>query len=175
MLGLPLVPTEKIDMNAKAAFFPIQILKDPEFNVKLDTFLGDGKPVLITDGLSNHIENVNQFENLHILNVGVDPRNLLRIPREELNQIRNKMLQPFGLGMDAPSMVALYLIGDDLIVLENFRDEAVAVTLDAVFSMKADIKLVLPAAMNIKKEFHENRLRFYEIPPRTLVAIEYQI
>jgi hypothetical protein len=173
MLGLPLVPAEKIDMNAKAAFFPVQILKDPEFNAKLDIFLGEGKPVLVTDGLSNHIENVDQFENLHILNVGVDPRNLLRIPREELNRIRNKMLQPFGLAMDAPGMVALYLMGDDLIVLENFRDEAVAVTLDTEFSMKADIKLILPAAVNIKKEFREKRLQFHEIPPRTLVAIEY--
>ena len=39
MLGLPLVPTEKIDMNAEAAFFSVHILKDPEFYEKLDNFL----------------------------------------------------------------------------------------------------------------------------------------
>ena len=74
---------------------------------------------------------------------------------------------------DAPSMVSLYLMGDDLIVIENFRDEAVTVTLDAEFSMSAKIKLVLPAAEVVKKEFTDHMLEFTEIPPRTLVAIQY--
>ncbi len=73
MLGLPLVPTEKIDMNAEAAFFSVHILKDPEFYEKLDKFLAQDKPVLITDGLANHIENVDQYDNLQVLNVDEDP------------------------------------------------------------------------------------------------------
>ena len=31
MLGLPLVPTAKIDTDARAAFFPVHSLKDPQF------------------------------------------------------------------------------------------------------------------------------------------------
>ncbi len=173
MLGLPLVPTEKIDMNAEAAFFSIHILKDPEFQAKLVNFLGDDKPVLITDGLANHIENVDQYDNLHVLNVNVDPRNLLRFSREELNEIRNSMLKPFGVKFDAPSMVALYLMGDDLVIIENFRDEAVSVTLETIFSMDANIKLILPTTEIVDKEFSDNMLLFKEIPPRTLVAIKY--
>ncbi len=173
MLGLPLVPKEKIDMKAKAAFFPVHILKDPDFHDKLDQFLAENKPVLITDGLANHIENVDQYENLHVLNVNVDPRNILRFSREELNSIRNKMLAPYGVKFDAPSMVSLYLMGDDLIVIENFKDEAVSVTLKTEFSMKADVKLVLPSTEVVNKEFSKNKLTFSEIPPRTLVAIQY--
>ncbi|MBK8501761.1 MAG: hypothetical protein IPL46_05865 [Saprospiraceae bacterium] len=41
MLGIPLIPKEKIDLNAEAAFFPIHILKDPDFKNKFDTFSSD--------------------------------------------------------------------------------------------------------------------------------------
>jgi hypothetical protein len=173
MLGLPLVPKEKIDMNAEAAFFPVQILKDPDFHTKLNKMLAEDKPVLITDGLAGHIENVDQYDNLIVLNVNEDPKNLLRFSREELNSIRNKMLEPFGVKFDAPAMVSLYLMGDDLIVIENFKDEAVAVTLETEFSMAADVKLTLPASETVESEFSERKLDFTKIPPRTLVAIEY--
>lgn len=173
MLGLPLVPTEKFDMNAAAAFFSVHILKDPDFHGKLDKFLGEGKPVLMTDELANHIENVGQYDNLHVLNINVDPRNLLKFSREELNEIRNNMLQPFGMKFDAPSMVSLYLMGDDLMVLENFRDEAVTVSLETKFSLDANIELILPAKEIVEKEFSENKLIFKDIPPRALVAINY--
>ncbi len=173
MLGFPLVPAEKIDMDAEAAFFSVHLLKDPEFNVKLSTFLAEGKPVLITDVLADHLENVDQKDNLQILNVNADPRNLLGLNREELNGIRNKMLKPFGIKFDAPAMVALYLFGDDLVVIENFRDEVVSVTLETEFSMDADVKLILPTAETVKKRFGKNNLVFEEIPPRTLIAVKY--
>jgi len=173
MLGLPLVPAEQIDLNAEAAFFPLQILKDPDFHKKLDKFLSEGKPVLITDGLSHHIKNANQYDNLHVLNVNVDPINLLRFSREELNEIRDKMLKPFGVKFDAPSMVSLYLMGDDLIVIENFKDESVSVTLETEFPMSPDVQLILPSTEIISKEFTENKLLFTKIPARTLVAVKY--
>jgi hypothetical protein len=173
MLGLPLVPKEKIDMNARAAFFPVQILKDPDWHYKLNQFLTDNRPVLITDGLADYIEDSDQYNNLHILNVNVNPLNVLGMEREELNVIRNKMLAPFGVKFDAPTMVSLYLIGEDLIVIENFRDETVSVTLETEFPLTANVKLVLPAIEEVKKEFTEHKLDFTEIPPRTLVAIQY--
>jgi hypothetical protein len=83
------------------------------------------------------------------------------------------MLKPFGVKFDAPSMVALYLMGDDLVVIENFKDEPVSVTLATEFSMDANIKLILPTTEIVDKEFSENKLLFNEIPPRTLVAIKY--
>ena len=173
MLGMPLVPKEQIDMGAEAAFFPVQLLKDPDFNDKLLQLLADDIPVLITDGLTNHIEHVDQYDNLHVLHVGNDTKNLLHMGREELNAIRNTMLAPFGVKFDAPAMVSLYLMGDDLIVIENFRDEAVSVALETEFPMKPDVKLVLPETEVVNKEFSEYKLAFTSIPPRTLVAVEY--
>jgi hypothetical protein len=173
MLGLPLVPREQIDMNAEAAFFPIQSLKDPEFHSKLNKFLSDGKPVLVTDGLAHQIENSGQYENLHVLNVNVDPINLLEFNREELNVIREKMMKPLGIKFDAPAMVSLYLMGDDLVVIENFRDEPVAVTFETEFSMNPKMELILPATALVQKEFSDTQLSFSEIPARTLVAIKY--
>ena len=83
------------------------------------------------------------------------------------------MLAPFGVKFDAPSMVSLYLMGDDLIVIENFKDKAVSVALETEFSMVPDVKLVLPASEIINKKFTKHRLAFTKIPARTLVAIQY--
>lgn len=173
MLGMPLVPTEQIDMNADAAFFPIHILKDPTYKEKLEKFLSDGKPVLITDGLASQIENLDQYDNMQILNVKGNPRDILRLSRAEVNEMRNKMLKPLGLSFDAPTMVSLYLMGEDLIIIENFKDEAVSVTLETEFSMNPEVKLILPSSENVSNEFGVNKLIFTEIPPRTLVAVSY--
>ena len=174
MTGIPLVPSEKIDQNADAAFFSIQALKDPVFKDKLSRMLADNKPVLVTDGLASQLENIDAYDNLTVLNVNVDPRNILRFSREELNTIRNKMLEPFGITFDAPSMVALYLIGEDLIVIENFSDQEVEVTLETEFPLNADVKLVLPQDMEVESELTENQIDFNKLPPRTLVVIGYK-
>ena len=173
MLGLPLVPTDNIDLNAEAVFLSAHILKDPEYNEKLVKLLSDKKPVLITDILANAIDNGDAFENLHVLNVTSDPKNLLKLGREELNEVRNKMLKPFGIRFDAPSLVAMYLMGDDLVVIENFRDDPVSVTLEADYVMDANIRLILPETATVNQKFNEHKLHIAEFPPRTLVAIQY--
>jgi hypothetical protein len=93
--------------------------------------------------------------------------------REELKSIRDPLLAPFGVTFDAPSMVSLYLMGDDLIVIENFRDEPVTVTLGTEFPMSAKVKLVLPDNEQVAGNFTDHKLEFTGIPARTLVAIQY--
>lgn len=173
MLGIPLVPAERIDMNAKAAFFPIHIIKDPDYQNKLKSLIEDGKPVLITDGLASKIQGIAQHDNVQVLEVKGNPRDILRLGREELNHMRNPLLKPFGITFDAPAMVSLYLMGDDLIIIENFKDEAVNVTLETEFSMNPEIQLVLPETQVVNKEFDENKLLFSAIPPRSLIAVSY--
>jgi len=173
MLGLPLVPAEKIDMNAEAAFFPVHILKDPEFLTKLEKFKEENIPVLVTDGLAGQIQDIDQYDNIQVLDVIGNPRNILRLGREELNNMRKPMLKPFGITFDAPAMVSLYLMGDDLVIIENFKDEAVKVTLETEFSMNPEVKLTLPSGNVIGREFSSSKLEISELPPRTLVAISY--
>jgi len=174
MLGLPLVPAAEIDSDAKAAFFSVHALKDPKFADKLKKMLDAGKPVLITDGLANRLKDINHDdENLTILKVGGNPHNLLKLSRKELNSIRAKLLAPFGIRFDAPNKVALYLIGDNCLIVENFNDESINATVEFSQSVKARKALVLPPEGNVEFSCNRGKLKFNKITPRTLVAVEY--
>jgi hypothetical protein len=172
MLGLPLVPSTEIDTGADAAFFPFQVLKDPTFPEKLRKMLSEGKPVLITDKLAERLGNIGKHDNLIVLPVKGNMPGLLKLSREELNAIRDKMLEPTGIKFDAPAKVGFYMMGDDIMVVENFNNEPVDVTIGTSFSVKAQVKLVLPQEESVRHQFTNNKLVF-NIPPRTLVAIKY--
>jgi len=174
MLGLPLLPEAEIDAEVKAAFFAVHALKDAEFSRKLKKMLADKKPVLITDGLAKRLDGVDlDDENLTILKVKGNPRSLLELTREQLKSIRDKLLAPLGIGFDAPNKVALYLIGEDCLIVENFNDEAVNAVLE--FSKPVEVRktLVLPIGGDVKFSYKGGRLSFSTITPRTLVAVEY--
>ena len=174
MLGLPLVPAVEIDPEAKAMFLSVHALKDPKFADKLRKMLDAGKPVLITDGLAKRLKNVDlEDENLTILKVGGNPHNLLKLTRKELKPIRDKLLAPFGMRFDAPNKVALYLIGDNCLIVENFNDEPVNATVEFSQPVKARKTLVLPPEGNVEFSCNRGKLEFNKITPRTLVAVEY--
>jgi hypothetical protein len=174
MLGLPLVPTAEINADAEAAFFPIHALKDPDFAGKLRRMLAAGKPVLITDGLAERLTSVDlDSENLTILKVGGSPRSLLKLTRQQLKPIRDKMLAPLGMKFDAPNKVALYLIGDGCLIVENFNDEPIDASIEFSRPVAARKALVLPGDGNADFSQSGAMLTFTKISPRTLVAIEY--
>jgi len=175
MLGLPLVPTAEIDADAEAAFFPVHALKDPEFTGKLKKMLAADKPVLITDGLTKRLTGVDlDSKNLTILKVSGNPRSLLKLTRQQLKPIRDKMLASFGMKFDAPNKVALYLIGDDCLIIENFSDESIDAILEFSRPVKASKTQVLPGDGNVDFSLSGSKLTFTKITPRTLVAIEYK-
>jgi hypothetical protein len=174
MLGLPLVPTAKIDVDAKAAFFSVHALKDSELAGKLKRMLAGERPVLITDGLAKKLNDSNlEDENLAILKVSGSPRNLLNLTRKELEPTRNKVLAPFGMRFDAPNKVALYLIGEDCVIVENFNDEAIDATLWLPRVIKVRKTLVLPPEGEVQFSCDGGKLTFTKVAPRTLVAVEY--
>lgn len=174
MLGLPLVPTAEIDSGAKAAFFSVHALKDPGFSDKLKKMLDAKKPVLITDGLAKRLNNVNlDDENLKVLKVSGDVHSLLKLTREELEPIRNRLLAPFGIRFDAPNKVALYLFGDDCLIIENFNDKPINASLDLPDLVEARKVLVLPVDGNVALSCKNGRLEFTKMTARTLVAVKY--
>jgi hypothetical protein len=176
MLGLPLIPTAEINPDAKAAFFAVHTLKDPDCSDKLNKMLSAKKPVLITDGLAKKLKGVNlKDENLTVLNVNGNPHNLLKLTRDELNSIRNKLLAPFGMRFDAPNKVALYLIGDNYLVVENFNDEPVNVSLEFSNVVKASKALVLPVESDAGFSYADRKLVLTNITPRTVVAVGYSL
>ncbi|MBN2269485.1 MAG: hypothetical protein JXN61_02665 [Sedimentisphaerales bacterium] len=174
MLGLPLVPTAKIDAGAKSAFFPVHSVKDPQFSDKLKGMIAAGKPLLLTDGLARRLEGIDLGGgNVTILKVNGEPKSLLKLTREELRPIREKLLAPFGIKFDAPNKVALYLFGDHHIVVESFNDETIDAVLEFSKPAKAEKRLVLPVGGNVEFTGVGPELRFTKITPRTLVVIEY--
>jgi hypothetical protein len=96
MMGFPLVPVEKINTNAKAAFFSVHALKDPVFDEKFLQMLSQNKPVMISENLADQFEKLSQRNNLIFLKDDGDLRNLLKYDTDRLNEIRNQMLAPIG-------------------------------------------------------------------------------
>jgi hypothetical protein len=174
MLGLPLVPDDEVYTDVESAFFPVHVLKDPQFSNKLEKMLSAGKPVLITDGLIKRLNGVNfDNKNLGILEVKGNPKSLLELTREQINPVRNKLLAPLGIKFDAPNKVALYLIGEDCLVIENFNDDPIDVSVAFSRPVRARKKLLLPNNGFVKITGGGVKLDLSKLSPRSLVAIEY--
>ncbi len=127
MLGIPLVPCHEFPTNAPAAFFSVHSLKDPEFTSKLASFIKRRRPVLITDGLAQSLTNRIKLDagNVHILPVKQDPKSLLQLGQQELDELRAPLLRPLKTTLRAPNRVAFYFFRDGSWVIENFNDEPV--------------------------------------------------
>lgn len=80
------------------------------------------------------------------------------------------MLKPFGIAFDAPNKVSLYLIGDDLMVIENFNDERVNVQFQMRGLKSAEELVTLPADGEVKVELEGDRLNA-SISPRSMIAV----
>jgi hypothetical protein len=108
------------------------------------------------------------------LKVGGSPRSLLKLARQQLKPIRDKMLAPFDMKFDAPNKVAMYLIGDDCLIVENFNDESIDAGIEFSRPVTARKTLILPGDGNVDFSQSGARLTFAKISSRTLVAIKYQ-
>ncbi len=131
MLGLPLVPCHEFPAKAKAAFFPVHALKDPDLVPKLARFIASRKPVLLTDGLAERLGDKVWLDapNVRVLTVKGEPKSLLKLSETDLDALRAPLLEPFKTQFRAPNRVALYLFDDGSWVVENFNDVEAAVRL----------------------------------------------
>ncbi len=171
MLGLPLVPSAAV-MDAEAVFLSVHALKDQGLIPKLKQMMDAGRPLLITNGLQDRLKGQIDLEadNVQVLEVGGDPRSLLEMDRASLLELREKLLRPFGISFDAPNKVSLYLVGDELVVIENFNDESVDVQFSTSGLRNAEKLVTLPVDANIETRLDGNDLNI-SISPRSMVAI----
>jgi hypothetical protein len=133
------------------------------------------KPILITDGLAKRLNGISLTdESLMVLKVEGNPSGLLRLTREELKPVRDKLLGPFVIKFDAPNKVALYLVGENCLIVENFNDEPIDASVEFTKAVKAKKTLILPTEGNVEFSCEGGKLTFTKITPRTLVAVEYQ-
>jgi hypothetical protein len=114
MMGLPLVPCHEFPTDARAAFFSVHALKDPELTQKLSALIAAGTPVLLTDGLAKELEGKLKLDapNVQVLTVGGDSKSLLKLPQARLDALRHPLLRPLGRSFRAPNKVGLYLFDD---------------------------------------------------------------
>ena len=66
------------------------------------------------------------------------PRDLMKLPAEEITALRKTALDPLGLALEGPSGVSLYLLGDRKVVVENFNEEP------------AEMRLAIPDAASYR-------------------------
>jgi hypothetical protein len=176
MLGLPLVPDDQININARSAIFTVHALKEPGFSGKLESMLNAGKPVVITDELAKLLSNQSLLtnKNLTVLKVDGDPKRLLKLSREELNPLRDKLLAPMGMKFDAPNKVSLYLLDSNIIVIENFNDTKADMILGLPVINEVKKTLMLPADANMVLTSYKNNISIKDLSPRSLVVLQYK-
>lgn len=127
MMGLPLVPSHLFPDEATSLFLSIHSLKDPMLIDRLTRTISSGKMVLITDGMAERVKGKVDLGKgrIKILQVKGDPKSLLQLSQEELDNLRDVLLEPLGISFHAPNRVALYAFHDGSWVIENFNNEPV--------------------------------------------------
>lgn len=146
MLGLPLVPTTEFSGNEKSVFLPVHTLKDEAFEMKIGGLIDKKAPVMVTDELAEKLSPALKKrldENL-IIQTPEDLWGLMDIPQAQLKSIRKTMLEPIGVEFDAPTRVALYLFGDDIVGVENFNDMPVEAVLKLQSVSNVSSALTIP-------------------------------
>jgi len=171
MLGIPLVPTAQVPEEGPV-FLSVHALKDRGLGTKLERMIAAGTPLLVTDGLREALgDRVNlDAQNVQVLRVAGEPRSVLAMDREPLGKLREQLLAPLGIGFDAPSGVALYLMGEALVVIENFNDARVDVEFRRGDLKAAERLLQLPSEAEASPAVEAGVLRL-GLGPRSLVAV----
>ena len=131
---------------------------------------------MITEELARRLtdQEILKNKNLMVLKVDEDPKKLLKLTQEELKPIRDKLMAPMGMKFDAPNRVSIYLMGDNTLILENFNDNPVDVTLEMKKLSSVTAKLTIPTDGASRVVKTGNVIDVKGLTPRTLVVYEYK-
>jgi hypothetical protein len=163
MLGIPLVPEPALDVEGtKALFISSHLRSEPDWQAKLRKLAEREVPILASPDMKKDATQADYIA------WDKDPREIMDMPESALNELRNRLLKPFGITFNAPGKVALYLMDQDFYAIENFRDETVTVELKGVEGTLKE-QAVLPPGAKIEAENQGNAWTI-TIPPRTLVV-----
>jgi hypothetical protein len=121
LLGIPLVRTPRFPSVSPVAFFCASALADRQFVPRLRAFVNAGGRALVTSRLASHLGRLpsEHADHVFILPSRQGAATVLALPQAQVDRLRNFVLYPLGLRMEAPPRVSLTLIGDDALVLEN--------------------------------------------------------
>lgn len=171
MLGIPVTADVSLDYDAKAAILGPQAAHFENVRIYARDFHAAGKPLAVTKGFTE-CTGLSLPDDVPVLDPKGDNWNLMDIPQEELDGIRNKLLAPFGAKFFAPSRVALNFFDDDMEIIQNFNNEAVDVRLELPGRNHKARKIALVLSHDKAVEIKRNGTAYdLSVPPRTLVML----
>jgi hypothetical protein len=171
MLGVPLVPATEVPTDAPAVFLSLHALHDPALKEKLSALAASGSRMLLTQALAEHIDDsILSQPNVQVAHIGRSPTELNAMPRDELRAMRTPLLEPLGLGFDAPAQVALYPLGSDVICVDNFSDCEIEATLTCAHAGQLRQVVTVPSTSEVELSASAETLKL-RLPPRTLVVL----
>jgi len=180
MIGIPTVADINLDKNAQAVILGTQSAKYSNVRIYADEMLAANKTVAFTEGFLTYT-NFTAPENAVIFKPDGDIWNLTRIPQDELDSMRNQLLELFGIKFYAPSRVSLNLFDDDTEVIQNFNDYPVDIVISFMPTpshkrngKSRKIALTLSGASDGNSEVKIDRQgKEYKltVPPRVLVVL----
>jgi hypothetical protein len=176
MAGFPVTAAHEFDADAPGYVFGAQALYDPQWPAALNAALRSGRPVLATPSFAEQARQQGAelagLDQVLMLPALPDPNRyaaLEAMPAEALDALRDRACLALGVTFHAPARVALYLFGDDVAVVENFRDEPVRCELGIEGWKGFQSVLVMPAGS--EAGVSGGNPAALVLPPRSLLAV----
>ena len=176
MLGIPVVPDCELDASAASVILGTQAVGFPGIRDYLLAQKEKGTPVICTKGFCE-MTGYTPAEGEYIVDVEAggkeyDRWNLVDLPSDELQALRDTLTKPLGLTLTAPSRVGLNLYDDDMEVVQNFNDHDVEVKLDLSGRNPKARKavLILPEETEIELT-REAAVYTFTLPARAYVVL----
>jgi hypothetical protein len=125
-MAIPLVRTATFPGSAPAAFFSAHALTDRQLAPRLRRFLDSGGRALITSRLAGRLGDLpgRYADRVFVIATGRGTAGLMKLPQTTLDRVRNFILFPMGLQIQAPPRVALALYGQSELRVKNLNKYA---------------------------------------------------
>jgi hypothetical protein len=182
MAGFPVTAAHRFEPGALGYVFGYHVFHDPTWPDAAEEAMGSGKPIVATPTFARAARTFARgirtgsetwTERLILLPELDGPINwpaLEQMPREELDDLREAALAGTGISFSAPHGVSLHLFGDDVAVVESFRNDESRCRLRLKGWSGYSTALEIPRAAGARvagKDTAEIGL-----PPRSLLALE---
>jgi len=113
-MAIPLVRTATFPAGAPAAFFSAHALGDRHLLARLGRFLNGGGRALVTSRLAARLGDLphRYADRVFVIATNGGTAGLMKLPQGTLDSVRNFILFPMGLNIQAPPRVALVVYGE---------------------------------------------------------------
>jgi len=179
MAGFPVTAAHAFDPDALGFVFGCHVLHDPGWPEALKAALKTRRPVLVTPAFAEQARQaglpVDGAPQVGLLPALADANRweaIEAMPEEELNGLRDSACAGLGVSFHAPARVALYLFGDDLAVIENFRYEPARCEL--AIGGRPGFKAVLAMPVGATAQVSPGPAAGFLVPPRALLVLRRQ-